>query len=176
MGPDDSQGDSRTQPKEPNRARRLAVNPFGDQYPDNDDTKEIILQADGLEISDPNDRHVLLHWLNGNDETGRYTQIVHLTGGPGNYHFHPEQVKKHSDDGDDDTFYNLGSYSRAQRDQIVKLAKHVRFDPKSHVNNCQTWMRDLFLAMVNNDLLPLETFNKVDKKVPLLERVPEDTV
>jgi hypothetical protein len=167
MGP----GDSRTQAKEPSRARRLALNPFGDQYPDNDETKEIFLQADDLEISDPDDRHVLLHWLNGNDETGRYTQIIHLTGGPGNYQFHPEQIKKHSDE--ENTFYNLGSYGRAQRVQIVKLAKAVKFSPKSRVNNCQTWMRDLLLAMVNNDLLPSETFNQVDKGVPLKERVPE---
>jgi hypothetical protein len=175
MGP----GDSRTRAnKEPNRARRLAVNPFGDQYPDNDETKEIFLQADGLEISDPEDRHVLLHWVNGNDdETGsRYMQIVHLTGGPGNYHFHPEQVKKHSDDSlEKNTSYNLGCYGRAQRDQVLKLAKAVGFNPKSRVNSCRTWTRDLLLEMVNNDLLPLETFNLVDKGVPLKERVPEDT-
>jgi hypothetical protein len=175
MGPGDSQTQAK---KEPSRARRLAVNPFGDQYPDNDETKEIFLQADGLGISDPDDRHVLLHWVNGNDDEtgGRYTQIVHLTGGPGNYHFHPEQVKKHSDDSlKKNTSYNLGSYCRAQRDRIVKLAKAVGFNPKSHVNNCQTWMRDLLLAMVDNDLLPSETFNQLDKGVPLKEHVPEDT-
>jgi hypothetical protein len=79
----------------PSEARRRAFNPFGDKYPDNDEIKEIFLEADGLEISDPDDRHVVLHWKNGNDETGnRYMQIIHLTGGPGNYQFIPEQVNR----------------------------------------------------------------------------------
>ena len=40
-------------------ARRRAINPWGDEYPDDDSTKEIVLQADGLE---PANRHVLLYW------------------------------------------------------------------------------------------------------------------
>lgn len=157
-------------------ARRRAFNPFGDKYPDNDEIKEIFLEADGLEMSDPDDRHVLLYWKNGNDETGnRYARIIHLTGGPGNYQFISEQVKAESQASlERNTAYSFGSYSRAQREQIVALAKAVEFDRKSRVNNCQTWMHDLLLAMVSDNLLPLEKFNKVDKEVPLKKRVPED--
>ena len=159
-----------------NQARRRAINPFGDRYPDNNEPKDIFLQADGLETSDPDDRHVLLYWQNGNDETGtRYTQVIHLTGGPGNYLFLSEQVKAQSRASlERNALYNFGSYSRAQRDRIVAIATAVGFNRKSRVNNCQTWMRDLLLEMVKVDLLPLEQFNDVDKEVPLKKRVPED--
>jgi len=167
------------EPKGASEARRLAVNPFGDKYPDDDKTKDIVLQADGdMKTSNPDDRHVLLRWLNGQDkETGtRYTQIIHLTGQAGNYQFYPEQVKMQSEESlKKNEFHKLGSYNRAQRDQIVALAKAVEFNPKSRVNNCQTWMRDLLLAMVNDKLLPSETFEEVDKEVPLKKRVSEDT-
>ena len=43
-------------------ARRRAIYPWGDEYPDDDSTKEIVLQADGLEPANRNDRHVLLYW------------------------------------------------------------------------------------------------------------------
>jgi hypothetical protein len=33
-----------------NQARRRAINLFGDKYPDNNESKDIFLQADGLEI------------------------------------------------------------------------------------------------------------------------------
>ena len=67
-------------------ARPHSINPFGDAYKDNDEAKNIFLQACGLvEYNDPNIRHVLLRWMNGEDEIGtRYNQIIHLTGHPGN--------------------------------------------------------------------------------------------
>ena len=169
---------NRTQAKEPTDTRRRALNPFGTKYPDDDKTKEIFLQADGLDTFDPDDRHVLLHWLNGNDDTTetQYIQIIHLTGGPGNYQFHREQVKAESQASlERNASYNLGIYNRSQRDQIMALAKGVEFYPRSRVNNCQTWMRDLLQAMVDDNLLPLERFDQVDKEVPLKRRVPEDT-
>jgi len=154
---------------------RLAINPYGDQYPDNNITKEIVLQADGLVADNPNDRHVLLRWTNGTDLEGkRYTQIIHLTGGPGNYQFHTPQVKIHSDRSIHvNTVHILGDYSRAQRDQIIALAMAVEFNKKSRVNNCQTWMRDLLEVMVNNGLLSSEIFAKLDADVPLKKRVLE---
>ena len=153
-------------------ARRLAINPYGDKYPDDNTTKEVVLQADGLVVVNPEDRHVLIHWTNGTDAEGRrYTQIIHLTGGPGNYSFHTPQVKMHSEEAD--TFYPLGRYTRAQRDQIIALAKAVNFDKKSYVNNCRAWMRDLLEAMVNTDLLSKAEFDRIDGSVPLIKRVAE---
>ena len=155
-------------------ARRLAINPYGDKYPDDNGTKEVVLQADGL-VANPDDRHVLLCWTNGTDAEGRlYIQIIHLTGGPGNYNFHTPQVKMDSEHSREvNTHYVLGQFTRAQRDQIVAFAKAVTFDRKSHVNNCQTWMRDLLEAMVGANLLSTTEFNKIDVNVPLKKRVAE---
>jgi len=143
-------------------ARRLAINPYGDAYPDDNSTKEVEVQADGLVAANPDDRHILLCWTNGADAEGRrYTQIGHLSGGPGNYNFHTPQVKAYSEESQEmNTCYVLGQYTRAQRDQIIALAKAVKFDKKSYVNNCQTWMRDLLEVMVGTDLLSEVEFNK----------------
>ena len=156
-------------------AHRLAINPYGDRYPDDNSVKEITLEADGLVAANPDDRHVLLHWVNGTDVEGcRYTQTVHLTGGPGNYSFHTPQVKVHSEASlEANASHPLGLYTRAQRDKILTFATAVKFDRKSYVNNCQTWMRDLLEAMVGSDLLSKAEFEKIDISVPLIKRVPE---
>ena len=157
-------------------ARRLFINPYGDRYPDDDSTKEILIQADGLVTPEPGvDRHVLLRWTNGVDESGgRYIQIIQLTGGPGNYNFYTLQVEGHPEGSmKNNTFYNLGQYTRVQRDQIITLAKAVNFDRKSRVNNCMTWMRDLLVAMVGAELLSEDKLNEIDADVPLRKRVPE---
>jgi hypothetical protein len=154
---------------------RLAINPYGNQYPDDNSTKEIVLQADGLVTADPGvDRHVLLHWINGIDGSRRYTQMIQLTGGPGNYNFYTLQVKADSEGSVRcNAFYELGQYTRVQRDQIITLAEAVNFDKRSRVNNCQTWMRDLLVAMVGAELLSEDKFNEIDVGVPLRKRVPE---
>jgi hypothetical protein len=97
---------------------RLAINPYGDRYPDDNSTKEIVLQADGLVTAGPGvDRHVLLHWINGLDGSRRYTQMIQLTGGPGNYDFYTLQVKADSEGSVRcKAFYKLGQYTRVQRD------------------------------------------------------------
>ncbi|KAI6009726.1 hypothetical protein EDC04DRAFT_2581506, partial [Pisolithus marmoratus] len=133
------------------------------------------LQADGLAAANPDDRHVLLHWTNGTDlDRNRYIQIVQLSGGPGNYQFHTPQVKFDSERSLQlNTLHVLGQYTRAQRNQILAHAKTVKFNKKSHVNNCQTWMRSVLMAMVNDGLLSAEIFDKVDADVPLKKAVPE---
>jgi len=157
-------------------ARHLFVNPYGDQYPDDDSTKEIVLQADGLVTAGPSaDRHVLLRWTNGIDESGRhYTQIIQLTGGPGNYNFYTPQVEGNlAESVTSNTFYELGQYTRAQRDKIITLAKAVNFDKRSRVNGCRVWTRDLLVAMIGAKLLSEDKFNEIDVDVPLKKRVPE---
>lgn len=156
-------------------ARRLAINPYGDRYPDDNSTKEVELQADGLVTAHTGDRHVLIRWKNGTDTEGRvYAQITHLSGGPGNYNFHTPQVKMDSEAfRGADTCYPLGQYTRAQRGQIIALAKAVDFDRRSRVNNCRTWMHDLLEAMVGANLLSKAEFDKIDVDVPLIKRVAE---
>lgn len=156
------------------RARRLALNPYGDQFPDDNSIKEIVLQADGLAMVNTDDRHVLLRWTNGVADDKYYTQIIHLTGGPGNYSFNTPQVKLHSERSRlSNTYYVLGEYTRAQRDQIIAFANAVDFDKTSRVNNCQTWMRGLLEAMVGANLLSKAEFDKIDGEVPLKKHVAE---
>jgi hypothetical protein len=153
----------------------LAINPYGDQYPDDNSIKETVLQADGLLTAGPGvDRHVLLHWINGIDGSRRYTQIIQLTGGPGNYNFYTPQVKADSEESvKHNVFYKLGQYTRVQRDQIITLARAVNFDKRSCVNGCRAWTRDLLVAMVGAELLSEDKFNEIDVDVPLKKRVPE---
>lgn len=59
-------------------------NPYGDLYPDNNDNKQVFLQANGHEHAGDGDRHVLIYWLNSKDNDKlRYAQLIQLSGGPG---------------------------------------------------------------------------------------------
>ncbi|KZT01454.1 uncharacterized protein LAESUDRAFT_707385 [Laetiporus sulphureus 93-53] len=148
---------------------------LANEYPDDDSTKEVVLQADGLQHAGTGDRHVLMRWLNKMDGDGAHiTQIVQLTGGPGNYNFFTPVVKKQSENSrNSNTFYSLGQYTRVQRDQIITLAKAVQYDKRSRVNSCRTWTRDLLEAMVKAGLLSQTKFEEIDTGVPLRKRVPE---
>ncbi|KAI1784836.1 hypothetical protein LXA43DRAFT_191053 [Ganoderma leucocontextum] len=156
--------------------RRRLINPFGDQFPDDNSTKEIVLQADGLVRRAPGqDRRVLLCWTNGVAESAKYyTQVIHLTGGPGSYAFYTPQVKMQSQESlPQVTVYSLGHYTRVQRDQIILLAKAIRFDRHSRVDGCRVWTRDLLDAMVNVDMLQRTTFDMLVAEIPLPARLPE---
>ncbi|KAI0628611.1 hypothetical protein C8Q77DRAFT_357703 [Trametes polyzona] len=107
---------------------RKFINPFGDLYPDDQTDKEIFLQEN------PSDGHVLLRWMNGTDDVHRYTQILHLTGQPGKYAFYTPQVKIHSDQSlQQNVYHSVGTFTRAQRDGIIKLAAEVEFERTSSV-------------------------------------------
>ncbi|KAJ6566000.1 hypothetical protein B0H10DRAFT_2358491 [Mycena sp. CBHHK59/15] len=80
---------------QPNRNR--FTNPFGREYPDDDATKPVLLQAEGLRHA-MGDRHVLICWVNGTDAEGiSYIQTVQLLGGPGNYNFFTPSVVRQQD-------------------------------------------------------------------------------
>ncbi|KAJ6619892.1 hypothetical protein B0H10DRAFT_2023868 [Mycena sp. CBHHK59/15] len=139
---------------------RDLYNPFGGDYPDDNTDKIVFHQAESLKTADEDeDRHVLLCWTNG---------------GPGNYAVHMPSVKQQSLDSElRNKFVALGSFTRQQRDMIVKLAREVRFEKTSRVNNCQTWMRDLLESMVEHGLLSKTLFDDIDQDVPLRKRLPE---
>ncbi|PIL34487.1 hypothetical protein GSI_03264 [Ganoderma sinense ZZ0214-1] len=141
-------------------------------YPDDNSTKLIELQAAGR--CPGGERHVLLRWTNGENGETKYTQLIHLTGGRGNYAFHTPQVKPHSEASRRyNTFYPLGYYTRAQRDQVIALAQSIKFNRHSDVNDCCVWMRDLLGAMVAYGPLRKDIFDRVVAEVPLRSRVPE---
>lgn len=156
--------------------RLLAINPHGDQFPDDNSTKLVELQAAGKFPPASGDRHVLLRWTNAEQGPYKYTQVVHLTGGPGNYAFYTPSVKRHSEASrQQNSFYPLGYYTRAQRDQIIYLASSIQFNKYSKVNDCLVWMRDLLSAMVAVGLLQKATFDILDAQIPLKRRVPEQS-
>ncbi|KAM5531433.1 hypothetical protein V8D89_014890 [Ganoderma adspersum] len=159
--------------------RRRILNPYGDKFPDDDSEKEIRLEAVGKKRAGPNDdRHVCLCWTDGmlgeGDDAALCTQVIHLTGGPGAYAFYTPQTRLDSSiSRDQNTFYTLGRYTRAQREQILELASRVSYDRRSWVNGCRVWMRDLLEAMVNAGLLQKPIFEYLDSEIPLKKRVAE---
>ncbi|KAG1754819.1 uncharacterized protein EDB91DRAFT_1076905 [Suillus paluster] len=98
----------------------------------------------------PSDRYVLLQWLNGTKDDVPVTQIVQLTVIP------------------------VGTFSRAQRDQILRLANQVKFQTTSITNNCRVWLRELPVAMVDEELITQEKFDEIIEVDPLQMRRPEE--
>ncbi|THH32389.1 hypothetical protein EUX98_g1812 [Antrodiella citrinella] len=140
-----------------------------DSFPDDDKVKIVQLQAAGLSYSGVGDRHVVIQWYNATN----VTQLIQLSGNPGNYAFYSPWGRSEPAFKLNDTFYTLGEFTRAQRDIILVLADAVRFEKSSTVNSCRTWTRDLLEAMVQDGLLSQEIFDKIDQEVPLLKRRPE---
>ena len=159
--------------------RRRILNPYGDKFPDDDSEKEIRLEAVGKKRAGPNDdRHVCLFWTNGvvgeGHDEAQCVQVLHLTGGPGAYAFYTRQTRLQDPaTQEQDTFYVLGRYTRAQREQILELAGRVSYDRHSWVNGCRVWMRDLLEAMVDAGLLQKPTFEYLDSEIPLKKRIVE---
>lgn len=137
--------------------------------PDNDEPKEVYVEAVGLDKSLGTERHVTLSWTNSAPEASvLVTQVVHLTGNPGNYNFyHPVAKPRRLESVVNNKRYILGKMSRAQRDAIGEHAKAIPFSKKSIVNNCQVWMRKLLVGMLEDGLITKETFAEIDADVPL---------
>ena len=151
------------------------VNPFGAKYPDDNAEKEVLLQAYGLDkAGEGADRHVLIYWINGENEDTLFMQLVQLSGGIGNYNFYTPCVQAQSKEFHRcNASYPLGMLTRAQRDQIIELAKGTGYERTSTLNSCRTWTRDLLEKMVEVGMISESQFERIDKDVPLKRRVPE---
>ena len=153
----------------------ILFNPLNDAYPDDDTDKPVYLQADGqMTAATDADRHVLLRWVNHierDEATGTIayiTQIVQLSGGPGNYAFKTPTIERQSArDWERNKSYPLGILKRPQRDRIIEIARGLNFNMKTRDDSCRTWTRLLFVAMLAEGLLDQETFDLIDKDVPL---------
>jgi hypothetical protein len=138
--------------------------------------KEVILLAHGLTYSGVGDRHVLLQWNNtpttGN--IGFVSQIVQLTGQSGNYSYYaPVAQLGSAETMVNNLLFSLGEFSRAQRDEILDLARQVVFSKTSTTNGCRVWTRDLLVAMVQAQLISQTKFDEIDVGVPLVKRVAD---
>jgi hypothetical protein len=157
------------------------LNSVYEAHPDDDSTKGVHLQAAGLTYGGvTGDRHVLLWWSNGRspengDSDLHVAQIIQLTGQAGGYSYYtpvaqarpPEAITANLQ-------LSLGEFSRAQRDQILYLAKEIKFEKGSTTNGCQAWTRDLLEAMVEAGLIDQARLEYVDARVPLVKRRAED--
>ncbi|TFK99018.1 hypothetical protein BDV98DRAFT_572097, partial [Pterulicium gracile] len=92
------------------------------------------------------------------DDTCKVIQMIQLTGGVGQF---------------GNELWDLGVFSRQQRDRILELAARVEFNKRSRVNSCRAWTRDLLVAMVEEGLVDPKIFVIVDGGVPLKKRAPE---
>lgn len=152
------------------------LNSIHKEYPDDTSPKDVYLEAYGLSYSGIGPRHVFLWWQNAvlDDENATVHQIVQLTGQPGGYAYYSPVVQKQAVDLTNNHLQILlGRYTHTQRNQILQLADETTFVKTSVKNGCSVWTRDLFEAMVKNDLLPQEKIEEIDKAVPLVNRVHE---
>lgn len=144
-------------------------------YPDDNSTKTVELQAAELSYPGYGDRHVLLQWSNGTHTDGSdVVQVIQLSGMAGNYaYYSPHANKVIAESRLKNAIFSLGTFTRTERDRILALAADVSFKKTSTLNSCRTWTRDLLMSMVNENLLSMTTFNLIDEAVPLLKRLPE---
>ncbi|KAJ8481059.1 hypothetical protein ONZ45_g15434 [Pleurotus djamor] len=105
------------------------------EYPDDDSTKDVYLQAASLSYPGFGDRHVLIWWLNAScDEEDDALQVIQLTGQAGNYHyFFPVVERSPTSLRASNQQFVLGTFTRAQREQILNLADEVAFSVTSTV-------------------------------------------
>ena len=150
------------------------LNSVYDVHPDDDSMKEVTLHAKGLTYSGMGDRHVLLQWNNATTEIGPVMQIIQLTGQSGNYSYYVPVAQVCSEEFMiNNQLFSLGEFSRAQRDEILDLARQVVFSKTSTTNGCRVWTRDLLVAMVQANIISQSKFNEIDVGVPLVKRIAD---
>ncbi|KAJ3843547.1 hypothetical protein F5878DRAFT_262395 [Lentinula raphanica] len=135
----------------PSMSRQMSRN-YYEFIPDDDTEKDVYLQAHGHNF-DGRERHVVIHWVNGTLADNPVTQIVQLSGIRGRFVF--------------------DSFTRGERQLLLRLADEIEFDKTSVVNGCRVWMRELLLALVREGLISEETFEVIEEEVPLPKRMPE---
>ena len=129
------------------------------EYPDNDSVKDVVLHAQGQGGEISPERHILLQWVNGWSESSMITQVVRLTGQAGSYNYFAPVVKiREPNTNIDNQVIPVGTFTRAQRDQILYLASQVNFLKTSVVNNCRVWLRELLQAMFFSSKYPFISF------------------
>ncbi|PCH39457.1 hypothetical protein WOLCODRAFT_159022 [Wolfiporia cocos MD-104 SS10] len=145
------------------------------QYPDNGDVKLVTLFAAGLSYPGYGDRHVIVQWENSVNQPGeRIVQSLQLLGQAGNYAlYHPLVQKCSQRTFEENTYLDIGYFTRAQRDRIIELAKRVKYTRTSVTNGCRVWTRDLLGLMVDDGLISGLKFEELDAAVPLVKRRPE---
>ncbi|KZV77288.1 hypothetical protein PENSPDRAFT_621678 [Peniophora sp. CONT] len=147
-------------------------------FRDNMDDKVVYLQSAGRDADyRGGERHAFLFWdMSKPNMPGLEVQrMVHLTGAYGDWAMAIETKRRRPDYKVKNEVRALGMFTRAQRDRILMHARTVDFEPRSRVNSCRTWLRDLLKLLVGDAYLPFTRaqFDVLDAAVPLLRRVRE---
>lgn len=149
-------------------------------FPDNMRSKEVFIEATGLSYAGYGGRHAMILWNNGdyreaNGDTSPVYQLVQLSQrNDSSYYFTSFESRRRSVNSAHLNYrVSLGFFTRAQRDRIIELAGQVRFHPYSRVNGCRAWLRDLLVLMVQERMVFTDTFDDLDKDVPLVLRQRE---
>jgi len=162
------------------------VGEFVDRFPDTDGDKDIFVMAAGVLRAPPETpRHVMIIWQNGTipgipssnggAPTGVYQMLqLEFNTSTGRYFLQDPCVKPRSKISiDNSTMWKLGSFNLDQREAIAELATEIEYEPKSKVNGCRVWLRDLLTAMVNKGFIDANQLGLIQDRVPLPRRVPE---
>ncbi|KAG1813247.1 uncharacterized protein BJ212DRAFT_1482711 [Suillus subaureus] len=103
--------------------------------------------------------------LNGTKDDVPVAQIMQLTGRAGNYNDYAPVVTCM-----DTTIRNqvipVGTLF-VQRDQILLLASQIEFQTTTITNNCIVWLRELLVAMVDEELITQAKFGETVEVNPL---------
>lgn len=149
-------------------------------FPDNQRLKEVFVEATGLSFPGYGGRHVMILWNNGDyrqvdGKTNPVYQLVQLSQySDSSYYFTSfEPCCRSANSTDLNYRVSLGFFTRAQRDRIIKLAEQVRFRHNLRVNGCRVWLQDLLVLMGNDGMVSNETFDQLDRDVPLVIRQRE---
>ncbi|TFL01895.1 hypothetical protein BDV98DRAFT_43786 [Pterulicium gracile] len=145
-----------------------------ERFPDDHSSKPVYLQAAGRSFSG-DQRHVSIWWANHDAPNLLVAQMMQLTGTPGVYRWESTGQIKDRVALESDDIYELGTYTRSQRDRMVELAGSIQFDSRSIVNGCRVWTHDLLKAMAADDeqLLDAQLLAMLVEEVPLPERRAE---
>jgi len=57
--------------------------------------------------------------------------------------------------------FDLGKFSRKEREKMLKLAEGIEFSKRSAVNGCRVWTRDLLEIMVREGLISEQVLKDV---------------
>lgn len=141
------------------------------------ESKVVYIQSAGRDADfHDGERHLLIFWdVSKRDLPGfEVARIVHLTvGAHGVWELTIEAKRRYAEDWDGNEIWPLGRFTRAQRDRLLTHAREAVFDPRSRVNPCRTWMRDLLKLMVNDEIdktLTRAQFDALDVSIPLRRR------
>lgn len=132
------------------------------QYPDNNDTKNITAYIDTQSFG--RERHVFIGWENGEDENVKYVQQLHLTGNPGNYNFYEKMIGKITSRSiSHKGKIIIATLDRQKRDELIEIAKNVKLEKKSKSRNCQDWLKDLLNDAVKEQIIEQKNVDEVIK-------------